>query len=73
MSVIAPNARSQGTWTAERVGGLTSEQRQILAYLSLEMLDDGTGNLVPTVRITGANLQVVNGLAATNGLPDRPR
>ncbi len=40
-----------------------------LKYMSVVHLDDGTGNLVPTIRIEGANLQLVNGLHATNGYP----
>ncbi len=36
-----------------------------LKYMSVVMLDDGTGNLVPTVRLTGANFQIVNGAGTT--------
>ncbi len=36
-----------------------------LKYMSVVHLDDGTGNLVPTIQITGANLRIVNGLGAT--------
>lgn len=41
-------------------------------HLSIEMLDDGQGGLRKTVRLTGVNLQVVNGLGATNGNPTDP-
>ena len=34
-------------------------------YFSLVHLGDGTGNHVPTIQITGANLRIVNGLHAT--------
>ncbi|MFT7463526.1 MAG: hypothetical protein ACI9EF_001870 [Pseudohongiellaceae bacterium] len=41
--------------------------------MSIVMLDDGAGNLVnKTVRFTGVNLQVVNGLGATNGNTNNP-
>ena len=36
-----------------------------LKYMSVVMLDDGTGNLVPTVQFTGANVRIVNGLGTT--------
>ena len=36
-----------------------------LKYMSVVMLDDGTGNMVPTVQFTGANVRIVNGLGAT--------
>jgi len=51
------------------VPGLTPEQAEILGYLSLVDLDDGQGGHLKTIRITGANLQIVNGLGATNGNP----
>ena len=37
----------------------------VLKYMNLVMLDDGTGNLVPTIQITGANLRIVNGMGST--------
>ena len=49
---------------------LPPEQQEILSYLSLVDLDDGTGSLVRTLRITGVNIQIVNGMgktATTNG------
>jgi hypothetical protein len=51
---------------------LTLEQREILAHMSLVYLDDGQGGLAKTIRITGANVQLVNGLGATNGNPTLP-
>jgi len=47
-------------------------QRAVLDHLSLVDLDDGQGGLAPTVRLSGANLQIVNGLGATNGYPENP-
>ena len=52
--------------------GVTAEQAEILGYLSLIELDDGLGSGRPTIRIEGANLQLVNGLGATNGNPADP-
>ena len=49
----------------------TPEQPGVLSYMSLVYLDDGFGNAVPTIRIEGANLQIVNGAGqtyTTNGL-----
>ena len=44
---------------------LTLEQFEILRHMSLVTLDDGTGNPVRTLRITGLNVQIVNGTGAT--------
>ena len=40
-------------------------------HLSLVDVDDGQGKKVRTLRITGVNVQIVNGLGATNGNPAR--
>ncbi len=45
---------------------LTPEQVQVLDLLSLVRTDDGAGGTVPTLRVSGANLQVVNGLGSTD-------
>ncbi|MDG2149328.1 MAG: hypothetical protein P8N09_07375 [Planctomycetota bacterium] len=50
---------------------LSPEQADILSHLSVVYLDDGQGGMVKTIRIDGANLQVVNGQGTsdtTNGL-----
>ena len=53
--------------------GLTPDQLEILSHMSIVYLDDGSGNFVnKTIRITGVNLQIVNGLGATNGYPTDP-
>ena len=44
---------------------LTEEQEEILSHLSLVTLDDGQGGTVKTIRITAANLQIINGLGTT--------
>jgi hypothetical protein len=52
---------------------LTQQQREILSHMSIVYLDDGHGNLVnKTIRISGVNVQLVNGLQATNGNPLDP-
>ena len=52
---------------------LTAAEQAILDTMSLVNLDDGSGNLVnPTIRFTGVNVQVVNGLGASNGNPNNP-
>lgn len=58
--------------TAASALQLTPEQAEILSHLSIAYLDDGQGGLAKTIRVTGVNFQVVNGLGATNGLPDNP-
>lgn len=50
--------------------GLTPEQQLILSFFSYEQISDGEGQLLPTVRLNGANLQIVNGLGATDGSPE---
>lgn len=48
---------------------IAGEPPEVLQYFSLVDLPDGQGGTVKTIRITGANLQLVNGLGAT-GLTD---
>jgi hypothetical protein len=51
--------------------GLTQSQQEILSHLSLVFLRDAEGNVTKTLRVSGVNLQVVNGLGSTsrkNGL-----
>ena len=62
----------QGTLTTERIFTLTPEQAEILSHQSIVYLDDGLGGTVKTLRISGINVQVVNGLDATNGFPGNP-
>ena len=45
---------------------MTPEQADILSHMSVVYLDDGQGGTVKTIRIDGANLQVVNGQGTTN-------
>jgi hypothetical protein len=48
------------------------ELGDMLDHVSIVYLDDGQGGLAKTVRFSGVNLQVVNGLGATNGYPVDP-
>ncbi|MDG2147973.1 MAG: hypothetical protein P8N09_00455 [Planctomycetota bacterium] len=50
------------------IRGLTSADT--LDYMSLVNLDDGQGGTVTTIRIEGANLQIVNGSHSTGGAVD---
>lgn len=43
-----------------------------MSYMSLVDMPDGSGGLNKTLRISGINVQLVNGLGATNGLPGNP-
>ena len=54
--------------TKEEIGLL----REILPHLSIEQLDDGQGGTTRTIRFSEVNLQIVNGLGATNGNPGCP-
>ncbi len=62
----------QGTLTTQRLFTLTAEQAEILGHQSIVYLDDGQGGTVKTLRISGINVQLVNGLGATNGNPTNP-
>ena len=48
--------------------GLTNQEKQVLSLLSVVDLPDGLGGVVQTLRVSGANLQVVNGLGLTDSL-----
>lgn len=45
---------------------LTPEQAELLQYMSLVKLPDGAGGQRITVRVSGADLQIVNGAGATD-------
>ena len=57
---------------SSRPGALSGEHLEILEHLSIVYLESGDGEVVKTIRLTGANLQIVNGLGATNGNPSAP-
>ncbi len=52
--------------------GFNEEKRDILRHMSIVYLDDGQGGMAKTIRFTGVNVQVVNGLKSTNGFPFDP-
>ena len=53
---------------AQEGGGLSPEQEEIFEHLGMVDLPvDDAGNTVRTLRVTGVNLQVVNGLGVTWG------
>jgi hypothetical protein len=54
------------------VSSSLSEKLEILRHMSIVYLDNGQGGVVKTIRITGVNVQIVNGLGATNGYPAFP-
>ena len=61
----------QGIASPVGATGLTPEQQEILGHMSIEYLNDGQGGTAKTIRITGTNLQLVNGAGVTwaqNGL-----
>jgi hypothetical protein len=54
-------------------GDEINELKEFLEHFSVVLLDDGQGHKVKTFRLSGVNLQIVNGLGATNGNPDDPQ
>ena len=60
---------------AQNGGSLTPEQEEILSHMSIVELPLGEDVIgtAKTIRFTGVNVQIVNGLGATNGNPGDPR
>ena len=52
--------------------GLGQEKQDILRHMTIVYLPDGLGGTAKTIRFTGVNVQVVNGLESTNGFPFDP-
>jgi len=50
----------------------TAEDKRLLSHMSIVEVPDGAGGTRTTLRISGINVQVVNGLDATNGYPTDP-
>ncbi len=68
--VVQTENRSVRNPEAEETG-LTPEQREILSYFSIvEIPVDDSGNTAKAIRISGINIQIVNGLGATSGAPE---
>src|SRR5262245_27903188 len=62
---------SQAVQAGRVLGYLPPEQAESLSHMRLVTLDDGTGTPKKTLRITGLNVQIVNGTGSTetaNGL-----
>ena len=57
--------------TSHGLGSL-SPLEDVLSNMSVVYLDDGQGGTVKTILFSGVNVQIVNGLGATNGRPDNP-
>jgi len=62
----APRVCLATTDLEARVAALEAKSAP-LDQMSIEQLDDGQGGTAKTIRITGCNLQIVNGLGQTNG------
>jgi hypothetical protein len=63
--LVALAALGLGAQQPQPLYRLTVEQAAILGHLSLVMLPDGHGGQVETIRISGVNLQLVNGVGST--------
>lgn len=70
--ILGLTSMMQAGGKLQRVRKLTPEQEEIFSHLSLVHLPDGNGGTVKTIRLSAADLQLVNGLGATNGLPSDP-
>ena len=58
---------SLGLYVAQPAAvGLTPQQEAILNTMELTAMNDGIGNRVPVLRITGVNVQIVNGTGSTD-------
>jgi hypothetical protein len=72
-ALTAAETRIRSLETRQQGGnGLTEEDAEILSHMSLVFLPDGEGGFTKTLRFTGVNIQIVNGLGATNGNPADP-
>lgn len=63
-------ASQGGKSERENVPAWLKGNEEILEHLTLVDTEDGAGGTVKTIQVTGVNLQIVNGLGATNGLPN---
>jgi len=64
---------SQWVCSPDEIGdGLTEEQEEILGHMSVVQIPtDDAGGTAKTIRFTGVNVQVVNGLGTTTGDPNQ--
>jgi hypothetical protein len=59
-------ALASSPWAqATQLATLTPQQREILSHMSIVQLDDGLGGTCKAIRISGVNVQIVNGLGST--------
>jgi len=70
VSMAPSGARDGGTLI--QAESVSPHLVEFLQHMTIEHLPDGQGATVPTLRLTGLNLQIVNGLGATNGYPADP-
>lgn len=66
MKTIAIAALAALGFTQIPLRGLTPEEAKILSFLAYTEQPDGQGGLVPTIVLTGVNLQIVNGEGQTH-------
>jgi len=71
-ALMVPLGTSQAEIYKSTDLALTQEHLEILNHMKIVYLDDGFGNELKTIRIIGVNVQIVNGLQATNGSPFNP-
>ena len=72
-SIVQKGIGNPGPLNSAPPRALTPEQEEILNHVSIVYLDDGQGGLAKTIRFHDVNVQIVNGLGATNGYPPDPK
>ena len=76
LSLLAGSVATAGLFLLTGMQGTGSfihgDVREFLSHISMVDLPDGQGGFNRTVRISGINVQVVNGLDATNGYATDP-
>jgi len=76
-SLLAGTVLTAGAFSLMSMQGtgesfIHGDVREFLSHISMVDLPDGQGGFNRTVRISGINVQVVNGLEATNGYAANP-
>lgn len=65
LSALSPG-RAQDLAQSSRDVSLPQWLHRLARYVDVIEVDDGSGSSVPTIRITGANLQIVNGQGSSS-------
>lgn len=69
-TLLPSTAVPQTVQSATPIAILTPDQREFLSHVTMVDLPDGLGGFARTARISGINVQVVNGSGTTDGAVD---